>query len=293
MRPTGRLHLGHLVGALTHWVALQQQAECFYFVADWHALTSDFANTSQLTIGGSTATLTVNSTFTYAGGIDTFITSGTIALAGNLDDQKWGWTGSPVFVLDGSGNQTIMDSHPAGTGPGNEGLARNVIINKSGGTLFLTTDLTVYGSLTLQSGTVSTNSGSWILAGPANMTLTDSSDGSLGNIQLYASRIVRGTNLQVGNVTFASGGSLTAPTGTLYVSGNWNNSAGDAFTPNGGTVDFDGSGGTQQLTSGGKSFYNLIIAAGSTVILEDDLTINGFFTNLGTLNPNGHNVTIN
>ena len=49
MRPTGRLHLGHLVGALTHWVALQQQAECFYFVADWHALTSDFADTSQLT----------------------------------------------------------------------------------------------------------------------------------------------------------------------------------------------------------------------------------------------------
>ena len=49
MRPTGRLHLGHLVGALTHWVALQNQAECFYFVADWHALTTDFADTVQLT----------------------------------------------------------------------------------------------------------------------------------------------------------------------------------------------------------------------------------------------------
>ena len=49
MRPTGRLHLGHLVGALTHWVALQQEADCFYFVADWHALTSDFADTRQLT----------------------------------------------------------------------------------------------------------------------------------------------------------------------------------------------------------------------------------------------------
>ncbi|HEY2907013.1 MAG TPA: tryptophan--tRNA ligase [Vicinamibacterales bacterium] len=49
MRPTGRLHLGHLVGALGNWVALQSQYECFYFVADWHALTSDFADTSQLT----------------------------------------------------------------------------------------------------------------------------------------------------------------------------------------------------------------------------------------------------
>jgi tryptophanyl-tRNA synthetase len=49
MRPTGRLHLGHLVGALSNWVPLQDQYDCFYFVADWHALTSDFADTSQLT----------------------------------------------------------------------------------------------------------------------------------------------------------------------------------------------------------------------------------------------------
>ena len=48
MRPTGKLHLGHLVGALQNWVALQEQYDCFYFVADWHALTSDFADTSQL-----------------------------------------------------------------------------------------------------------------------------------------------------------------------------------------------------------------------------------------------------
>jgi len=49
MRPTGRLHLGHLVGALGNWVPLQDQYDAFYFVADWHALTSDFADTSQLT----------------------------------------------------------------------------------------------------------------------------------------------------------------------------------------------------------------------------------------------------
>jgi tryptophanyl-tRNA synthetase len=49
MRPTGRLHLGHLVGALGNWVPLQAKYDCFYFVADWHALTSDFADTGQLT----------------------------------------------------------------------------------------------------------------------------------------------------------------------------------------------------------------------------------------------------
>ena len=48
MRPTGQLHLGHLVGALANWVPFQEQYDCFYFVADWHALTSDFADTSQI-----------------------------------------------------------------------------------------------------------------------------------------------------------------------------------------------------------------------------------------------------
>jgi tryptophanyl-tRNA synthetase len=49
MRPTGQLHLGHLVGALSNWVPLQDQYDCYYFVADWHALTSDYASTAQLT----------------------------------------------------------------------------------------------------------------------------------------------------------------------------------------------------------------------------------------------------
>jgi tryptophanyl-tRNA synthetase len=48
MRPTGRLHLGHLVGALGNWVPLQAKYDCFYFVADWHALTSDYADTGPL-----------------------------------------------------------------------------------------------------------------------------------------------------------------------------------------------------------------------------------------------------
>jgi tryptophanyl-tRNA synthetase len=45
MRPTGRLHVGHLVGALHNWTELQARYECFYFVADWHALTSHYADT--------------------------------------------------------------------------------------------------------------------------------------------------------------------------------------------------------------------------------------------------------
>ena len=48
MRPTGKLHIGHYFGALQNWARLQNDPayECFYFIADWHALTSDYADTS-------------------------------------------------------------------------------------------------------------------------------------------------------------------------------------------------------------------------------------------------------
>jgi len=49
MRPTGRLHIGHLVGALENWVKLQDSYDCFFFVADWHALTTDYSDTSAIT----------------------------------------------------------------------------------------------------------------------------------------------------------------------------------------------------------------------------------------------------
>lgn len=48
MRPTGKLHLGNYEGALKNWVKLQDQYQCYFFVADWHALTSDYADTSRI-----------------------------------------------------------------------------------------------------------------------------------------------------------------------------------------------------------------------------------------------------
>ena len=50
MRPTGKLHIGHYFGALQNWIRLQNDPEydCLFFVADWHALTSDYADTSQV-----------------------------------------------------------------------------------------------------------------------------------------------------------------------------------------------------------------------------------------------------
>jgi len=48
MRPSGKLHIGHLFGALENWVKLQDDYECYYMVADWHALTSEYADPSEL-----------------------------------------------------------------------------------------------------------------------------------------------------------------------------------------------------------------------------------------------------
>jgi tryptophanyl-tRNA synthetase len=48
MRPTGKLHIGHYVGALQNWVRMQDEYNCFFEVADWHALTTDYADTSRV-----------------------------------------------------------------------------------------------------------------------------------------------------------------------------------------------------------------------------------------------------
>lgn len=46
MRPTGQLHLGHYHGVLKNWITLQHEYECFFFIADWHALTTDYEDTA-------------------------------------------------------------------------------------------------------------------------------------------------------------------------------------------------------------------------------------------------------
>ena len=65
MRPTGKLHLGHWVGALQQWARLQDDYDCLYFVADWHALTSEYADT-----GGLTANALDNAADWIAAGVD-------------------------------------------------------------------------------------------------------------------------------------------------------------------------------------------------------------------------------
>ena len=65
MRPTGRLHLGNYMGALYNWVKLQHEYECYFFVADLHALTTDYADVSQIKKNRRDVTLDL-----LAGGLD-------------------------------------------------------------------------------------------------------------------------------------------------------------------------------------------------------------------------------
>jgi tryptophanyl-tRNA synthetase len=57
MRPTGKLHLGNYMGALANWVKLQEQYECYFFIADLHALTTDYADPSQIAANTKDAVL--------------------------------------------------------------------------------------------------------------------------------------------------------------------------------------------------------------------------------------------
>ncbi len=52
MRPTGKLHLGHLVGALQNWVELQAKYDSYHCIVDWHALTTNYADTSEIVANG-------------------------------------------------------------------------------------------------------------------------------------------------------------------------------------------------------------------------------------------------
>ena len=48
MRPSGKLHLGNYFGALANWIRLQSESQCYFMVADWHALTSEYENTKNI-----------------------------------------------------------------------------------------------------------------------------------------------------------------------------------------------------------------------------------------------------
>jgi hypothetical protein len=248
----------------------------FYNFQD--AMTNTFP--AGLTITG---TLTVTGTFTWRTGSG--IINGNIEAQGDVDDQNHGGTGNPCFTLDGAADQTIKD-----TSGGGGGFLRTLTINKPSGAVSLACNPLVYANFSFSAGTVNTGPYAWRLGGQGPVSAAPGLN--LGNIEIGGANVtVSSTSLKVANITFAAAGAgFTAPAGNLFVSGNWDNSAGGTFTANGGTVVFDGDSGTQLLTSGGQAFNNLTIAAGATLELEADVTIHGVFDDFGVFLPNGYMV---
>ena len=226
-----------------------------------------------------TGTLTVTGTFTWKTGSG--VISGNIEAQGDVDDQNHGGTGNPYFTLDGTGNQTIED-----TSGGGGGFLRTLTINKPSGTVSLACNPLVFSTFTLTAGTVNTGTYSWLVGGQG--PISAAAGLNLGNVEIDGSNVtVSGANLQVANVSFAAASDkLTAPTGQPVRSrATGTTASAPPSPPTAAPSSSTAPAAIQQLTSGGKAFNNLTIAAGSTVKLDDNLIVNGIFTNDGTLIP--------
>ncbi len=226
-------------------------------------------------------TLTVTGTFSWTSNSSPIY--GKIEAQGDVNDENHDAIGNPYLTLDGSANQKIEDLSGVGGG-----IFRTITVNKTGGTVSLECNPIEFSGVTLTAGTVNTGTYSWVAYGP----LSAAAGLNLGNIEIAGSNVtVSSSSLQVANVAFAtSGAGFKAPAGNLFVSGNWNDSVGGGFHADGGTVIFNGTG-TQSLNSGHASFYNLTIAAGSTLSLQSDVIVLSVFLDLGTLVLNGHKIT--
>jgi hypothetical protein len=223
--------------------------------------------------------LTVTGTFSWKYGNNPI--NGVIEAQGDVDDENHGGIGNPYLILDGTADQTIEDLSGLGGGQ-----FRTITINKAGGAVSLACNPVDFSGLTLYAGTVNTGAHTWIVAGP----LYASAGLNLGNIMIAGPGVtVTSPALQVANVTFASAGVGFVAPAYLFVSGNWDDSAGGSFTANGGIVIIDGTD-TQTINGGGKSFNNMLILRGATLSLGSDLIVSGFFLNFGTLILNGHKI---
>jgi hypothetical protein len=151
-----------------------------------------------------------------------------------------------------------------------------------------------FSGLTLTAGAVNTGTHSWFVTGP----ISAAPGLNLGNIEIDGQGVtVVGPSLQAANVTFAAAtDAFRATSGTLYVSGNWDESAAGYFLASGGTVEFNGTGtqtintGDTSTTSTGRAFNNLTIDAGSTLSLQSNVLVVGTFSDNGTLTTNGYKI---
>jgi hypothetical protein len=256
----------------------------------------------------STTDMTLSSTGTLTAPSGTFNVSGNWSIAGG--------TFTP-------GANTVIFTKAAGTQTLNSGgAAFNNISHTGAGTLQLITNaLSVNGTFATSAGTFDANgqtntvtglttvsiSGTSYLASSATQTLNGGLTVSGGTFTASSGAVTTGTGtLTVSGGTFSGSlgtvtvtdvsiinGTLTAPSGSFNVLGNWSK-AGGTFTPGTNTVTFTKTSGTQTIASGASAFYNVShTGAGVLQLITNNLSATGSFSNSGgDFDSNGRTNTV-
>lgn len=253
-----------------------------------------FAGGGTFTISGGGSTLNVTNTFTNQGLYDQVFNTGTIKLYGDIVVTNTGTSanGTATFNICGSGNQTL-DGASAST----EGRFPNVVINKTGGTLYLQDYITVNGNWTRTAGDVDPGTSSVIFSSTKTIAGTD----TLYDVRFggSASTFTISNTLNVLNSFFIAGGTFaqTFNTGTINVYGDVTST--NTATTGGGsaTIKLVGSS-TQTFTGSGTAgqgrFCNITIdKASGTLNLVSVISVNGNWNYIkGDVDPGTSSVAL-
>ena len=255
------------------------------FPARYCTFQNNSGTISTVDINGS---ITINTT--DASGINQIIANNiNFTVSGSWTNNDTFTAGNSTVTFDGTGTQNITSG----------GSSFNNLTHTGAGTLQLATNgLSVGGTFTNSAGTFDANaltntvtglttvSGGTYLASTNTQTLTGGLTVDGGTFSGSTGGVTTGT------VTLSSG-TLTAPSGSFNVTGNWTVSGG-TFVPGTGTVTFSATAGTQNLNSGGLSFYNIRVpgnTSSATLLLTSNLHCTyQIWVSSGTFDENGYNV---
>ena len=222
-----------------------------------------------ITLGASNKFICIDSmsTFSITGSGNISINSGIVNVKGNINITNTGTAGGGTAELRMTNNSTVSLS---GTSSAGEGLLPpNFIIDKPSGTVNMSNHISLSG-------------GTWT-----------HSDGTINpgtsTVNFYGTSSITGAGRKTfGNLTIASG-TLTVPTDTVFVSGNWTNDG--TFAHNSGIINFNGSGAI--LGSSSNTFNDLIISQNLTGPENGTFTVIGDIIHTGNFSPNGCTVIMN
>lgn len=232
-------------------------------------LTSGGSTFNILTVNGTANTVTTQDNLTTVAGVN--VTAGILDISAGADTLTIGGT----LNVNG-GTLTATNGSIDANGDVSVSLGGTLTSPDSGGTF------TVFGNWT-NSATVTNLLGTVVFDGTGTQTVT--SGGSAFN-----SLTVNGTGntvqlldlLDVNSNLNITSGTLNANTQNINIAGNWVNA--DTFTASTGTVDFDGAGAQQNVTSGGSAFNNLTHSGSQLLQLQDTFSATGTVLNSGSGN---------